>query len=109
VERGAGTSERRLMSAGEIAVHLLVRCPSLEYFEAYMFGSTLSGVGEDIDILIVGPGGDLLSQLKQELVAAGECLPLHVLYLQSSEVRSVEFVAKEKCVLLAELASFAGE
>lgn len=38
-----------LMSASEVAVHLLTSCPSLEHFEAYMFGSAIEGIGADID------------------------------------------------------------
>lgn len=71
--------EQGLMTASGVAVHLLGVCGSLKHFNAYMFGSTLHGVGEDIDILIVGPAGDLLAQLKKELRFAGESLPLHVL------------------------------
>jgi hypothetical protein len=69
-----------------------------------MFGSTLSGIGQDIDILVVGPGGEALCQHKEELQLAGENLPLHILYMQPSEVRHTEFVAREKCVPLAQLA-----
>ena len=104
--RAEGTSENGLMTAGEIAAHLLGCCSLLEQFDAYMFGSTLGGIGEDVDILVVGPGGDALSQLKRELRAAGESLPLHVLYMQPSEERHTEFVARQKCVPLASLAAF---
>ncbi len=99
-----GSPEQGLISASEVAVHLLERCISLEHFNAYMFGSTLHGVGEDIDILIVGPAGDLLAQLKKELHSAGESLPLHILYMQPSEERRTQFVAREKCVSLTKLA-----
>ncbi|MEG8223095.1 MULTISPECIES: hypothetical protein [Sphingobium] len=92
------------MTAGEVAAHLLSCCGSLGQFESYMFGSTLRGIGEDIDILIVGLGGDALSQLKREMQAAGECLPLHILYMQPSEARHTDFVTREKCVPLAQLA-----
>lgn len=95
------------MTAGEIAAHLLGCCRSLAKFDAYMFGSTLEGIGEDIDILVVGPGGGALSQVKQEMRLAGENLPLHILYMQPSEVRRTEFVTREKCVPLAQLASSA--
>ena len=91
------------MTAGEIAAHLLGRCGSLDQFDAYMFGSTLRGIGEDIDILVVGPGGEALSRLKRELRAAGEFLPLHILYMQPSEQRHTDFVARENCVPLAQL------
>jgi hypothetical protein len=95
------------MTAGEIAGYLLGSCSSLEQFDAYMFGSTLGGIGEDVDILVIGPGGDALSQLKRELWAAGEFLPLHILYMQPSEEQHTEFVAREKCVRLKKLAASA--
>ncbi|RCS25764.1 hypothetical protein DUT91_03085 [Phyllobacterium salinisoli] len=93
------------MTASEIAVHLLNTCVSLVHYDAYMFGSTLQGVGQDIDILIVGPAGDPLTQLKKELRYAGESLPLHILYMQPSEERHTQFVAREKCIPLAHLAA----
>jgi hypothetical protein len=105
--RTEGSPEQGLMTAHEIAVHLLGTCISLEHFDAYMFGSTLRGVGQDIDILIVGPGGDLLTQLKKEMQCAGESLPLHILYMQPSEERHTRFVTREKCIPLAQLASSA--
>lgn len=101
--------EQGLISASEVAAHLLERCISLEHFTAYIFGSTLHGVGEDIDILVVGPEGDLLSQLKKELHSAGESLPLHVLYMLPSEERRTQFVARENCISLTELAAIAGK
>lgn len=105
--RTEGLPEQGLMTAREIAVHLLRTCTSLEHFDAYMFGSTLRGVGQDIGILIVGPGGDLLTQLKKEMHCAGESLPFHILYMQPSEERHTQFVTREKCVPLAHLASSA--
>ena len=45
------------MTANEVSQHLIQRCRTLRFYDAYMFGSTLSGVGHDIDILIVGPSG----------------------------------------------------
>jgi predicted nucleotidyltransferase len=93
------------MTAGEIAEHLLGCCSTLAKFEAYMFGSSLRGIGEDIDILVVGPCGDSLSQLKVEIAVAEEELPLHMLYMLPSEAWRSDFVAREKCVLLAQLAS----
>lgn len=102
-----GSPEQSLISAGGVAIHLLERCVSLKHFNAYMFGSTLHGVGEDIDILIVGPTGDLLVQLKKELRSAGESLPLHILYMQPSEERRTQFVARERCVSLTQLATVA--
>lgn len=98
--RVEGASENGLMTAREVAAHLLDSCRSLEQFDAYMFGSALRGIGEDIDILVVGPGGDPLSQLKRELRAAGEFLPLHILYMLPSEARRTAFVTKEKCIPL---------
>ncbi len=100
-----GTLESGLMTANEIASHLLGNCASLEHFEVYMFGSTLHGVGEDIDILVVGPDGDALSKLKQEMRMAGDFLPLHILYMQPSEERRTDFVAREHCVHLRKLAT----
>jgi hypothetical protein len=93
------------MNASEIASYLLSFCKSLASFESFMFGSTLNGIGHDIDILIVGPSGQALSDLKEEMRLAGENLPLHVLYMQPSEVRHTGFVASENCVSLAHLAS----
>lgn len=102
-----GISEYGLMTPGEIAAHLLSCCRSLAQFDAYMFGSTLRGIGEDVDILVVGPSGDPLSQLKWELRTAGEFLPLHILYMQPSEERHTEFVTRQKCVALTTLAASA--
>ena len=102
--RAERTSENGLMSASEVAVHLLGSCDSLKQFDAYMFGSTLHGIGEDIDILVVGTGGDALLQLKRELRAAGEFLPLHILYMQPAEERYTEFVTRQQCVQLKKLA-----
>lgn len=92
------------MTAGEIATHLLECCGSLTRFDAYMFGSALNGVGEDIDILVVGPGGETLSQLKAEMRSAGEQLPLHILCMQPSEAHQTKFVVKQRCVPLVALA-----
>lgn len=97
--------DESLMTASGAARHLLDLCGSLEHFNAYMFGSALHEVGEDIDILIVGPAGDLLAQLKKELRFAGQHLPLHILYMQPSEEKRTQFVARENCVPLAQLAS----
>jgi predicted nucleotidyltransferase len=96
------------MSAGEVAAHLIRSCASLAQYEAYMFGSTLRGIGEDIDILVVGPAGAPLAQLKSEMRAAGECLPLHVLYMQPAEERHTRFVTREICVPLVELVTGGG-
>lgn len=94
-----------VMTASEVAAHLLVSCKSLGDFDSYMFGSTLSGVGHDIDILVVGPGGKALYQLKEEMRVAGESLPLHVLYMQPSEAHHTQFVVRERCVPLGRLNS----
>ena len=103
--RAEGPHEQSLMTANEIAAHLLESCESLSRFDSYMFGSTLRGIGQDIDILVVGPGGNALSQLKEEMRSAGEKLPLHVLYMLPSEMSRTEFVARENCVPLAHLTS----
>lgn len=95
------------MKAGAIAAHLLTCCGSLANFDAYMFGSTLNGVGEDIDILVIGPGGGTLSNLKAEMRSAGEQLPLHILCMLPSEADESEFVLKERCVPLVHLAKSA--
>lgn len=103
--RAERTSEQGLMTANEVAAHLLGQCASLARFDSFMFGSTLSGIGRDIDILIVGSGGEELFQLKSEMRMAGENLPLHVLYMQPSEARHTEFVERENCVPLIQLAT----
>lgn len=92
------------MTAQEIAVHLLTSCTSLAEFDSYMFGSSLRGLGRDIDILVVGPAGEKLKRLKQEIAIAGRELPLDVLYLSPSEELETGFVAGESCVPLATLA-----
>lgn len=91
------------MTACEVAAHLLRCCSELTQFEAYMFGSTLRGSGQDFDILIVGPHGDALSRLKAEMAVAEEELPLHILYMLPSEAERTDFVAREKCVSLPRL------
>lgn len=100
--RTEGTPENGLLTAGEIAAYLLDNCRSLRQFDVYMFGSTLNGIGEDIDILVVGIG-DSFCQVKQELRAAGERLPLHILYMQLSEARYTDFVRREGCMPLDQL------
>lgn len=72
-----------------------------------MFGSSLSGVGSDFDILIVGPAGEPLSRLKAELRLAGKELPLDVLYMLPTEAGETGFVTSEGCITLAELADSA--
>lgn len=91
------------MTADEIAAFLLISCRSLRQFEVYIFGSTLNGVGEDIDILVVGPSDESLCQVKKELRAVEEHLPLHILYMQPSEARYTDFVRREGCIPLAQL------
>lgn len=93
-----------LMPVPEIASFILSACPSLADFQCYLFGSSLRGVGEDIDILIVGPSGGALAQLKKELERAGQELPLHILYMLPSEAVETGFVENEGCVALFELA-----
>lgn len=93
------------MTAKEVALHIIDQCPTLKLFEAYMFGSTLYGVGHDIDLLVVGPSGPTLSTLKQEIAVAGRELPLDVLYMQPDEAIETEFVNRENCVLLSVIAS----
>ena len=91
------------MTAGEIAAHLLGCCGVLPQFEAYMFGSSLRGIGQDIDILIVGPSDDALFRLKAEMAVAEEELPLHILYMLPSEAQRTDFVVQQKCVPLSQL------
>ncbi|MBP1874057.1 hypothetical protein J2Z19_003781 [Ensifer adhaerens] len=92
------------MTASEVASLILSSCPSMTGFEPYMFGSSLRGVGADIDILVVGPPGEPLVRLKAEMANAGEELPLHVLYMLPSEAVETGFVENEGCVALLELA-----
>ena len=92
-----------IKTINEVASHLLENCPTLKNFEAYMFGSSLHHVGADIDILIVGPVAEPLLQLKSEISFAGNELPLHVLYMDESELSETDFIARKKCVALAEL------
>lgn len=96
--------EQGLMTTRQIAAFLLTTCPSLSHFESFMFGSALRGVGQDIDLLVVGPRSMKLSLLKSELRAAGANLPLHILYMQPEEVRQTDFVARQKCIRLLDLA-----
>jgi len=92
------------MTAQEIALFLLTSCRHLNFFESYMFGSTLNGIGNDIDILIVGDHGERLSNLKIEIGLAGENLPLDVLYMDHSEAIETNFIKNENCVMLSMLA-----
>lgn len=69
-----------------------------------MFGSTLRGVGQDVDILIVGHAGEMLVRLKDEIAAAAQELPLHVLYMDPTEVFETNFIGREVCIPLSKLA-----
>ena len=91
------------MQANEVAKHILRSCPTLSKFKAYMFGSSLVRVGSDFDILIIGPSGEILSQLKKEIRTAGRELPLDVLYMLPEEAEETNFVSKQKCILLQNL------
>lgn len=69
-----------------------------------MFGSSLFGVGTDYDLLVVGPSGETLIQLKAELKLAGAELPLDILYMLPKEAEETDFVINQKCVSLTHLA-----
>ncbi|MBZ7927081.1 nucleotidyltransferase domain-containing protein [Ensifer adhaerens] len=99
-----GDYEEGVMSAADVARHLLKTCGSLRDFQSYMFGSSLFGIGSDYDILIVGPSGEPLSRLKAEIGIAGEELPLDVLYMLPSEAEKTGFVVNEGCVTLSQVA-----
>lgn len=92
-----------MMTASEVAKHLLQSCESLRYYKSFMFGSSLYGVGNDFDVLIVGPSGQLLSQLKAEFKLAGNELPLDVLYMLPEEEEETRFISCQACVTLAHL------
>ena len=94
-----------LMTAKEISQYLIQNCKTLRFYDAYMFGSTLNGVGHDIDLLFVGPSGSTLSALKKEIQLVEKELPLDVLYMQPIEAVETNFVKNEGCVLLSNLAS----
>lgn len=94
------------MNASEVAKHILNSCPSFSEFHGYMFGSSLNGIGSDFDILIVGPSGSVLSQLKKEIRAAGSMLPLDVLYMLPEEAEETNFIEKEKCISFQKLCEF---
>ncbi len=96
------------MTACEVAKHLLMSCKSLENFESFMFGSSLAGVGSDFDILIVGPSGELLRDLKEELRLAGRHLPLDILYMLPGEAEETKFIEQEGCIALSDLAATDG-
>lgn len=94
------------MSASDVARYLLETCQTLSFFESFMFGSSIFGIGSDYDILIVGPSGTLLLQLKAELKLAGAELPLDVLYMLPMEAKETCFVANQKCIPLKKLACY---
>lgn len=102
--RVARDSANSLMTAGEVAKHLLRCCHSLREFESFMFGSSLHGVGNDFDILIVGPSGEPLLRLKAELKVAAKELPLDVLIMLPEEAVATAFISRERCITLAQLA-----
>lgn len=102
------SSPKFIISAREVAIHLLGKCRSLHEFEAFMFGSSLFGIGSDFDILIIGPSGDRLDRLKAELRDAGEELPLDILYMLPEEARITGFVEEEGCASLLQLAASDG-
>lgn len=93
------------MTGKDVARYLLESCKTLNEFEPYMFGSSLNQIGTDFDILIVGPSGEPLSRLKEELKLAGSELPLDLLFMQPSEAVETNFIARERCVSLTELAN----
>ncbi|WP_164519242.1 nucleotidyltransferase domain-containing protein [Pseudoalteromonas rubra] len=96
------------MNASKVATHILMTCPALSEFHAYMFGSSLAGVGSDFDILIIGPSGVALSQLKSEISVAGSMLPLDVLYMLPEEAEETNFVAKQNCIPFEQLCKLNG-
>lgn len=105
--RVEGAVADQLMTAQEVASHLLRTCRSLQDFESFMFGSSLSGVGCDYDILVIGPSGEHLSKLKAEMRIAGKELPLDVLYMLPTEAAETDFVKSAGCIALWQLASSA--
>ena len=72
------------MTGRDVARYLLESCKTLNEFEPYMFGSSLNQIGTDFDSLIVGPSGEPLSRLKEELKLAGSELPLDLLFIYIS-------------------------
>ena len=94
----------RLKTAPELAAHLIQSCPALKQYQSYMFGSSLRGVISDYDLLMVGPAGSPLVDLKAQLRVAGEELPLDILYMLPDEATETDFIAREGCVSLTELA-----
>lgn len=91
------------MTATEVANYLIDTCKTLQEFDAFMFGSSLYKIGSDYDILIVGPSGESLYRLKEELKIAGKELPLDLLYMLPEEETETQFVANEGCIPLCQL------
>lgn len=102
--RSQAASKTTVKTAGEVARHLLETCASLGEFESFMFGSSLGGAGNDFDVLIVGPSGEPLSRLKNEIRLAGRELPLDVLYMLPCEAEETGFVLSEGCVPMQQVA-----
>lgn len=100
-----GLYESSVMTAADVAAHLLNKCSSLSNFRSYMFGSYLDSVGVDIDILIVGERGQKLVKLKCEIKRAGAELPLHILYMNKQEAAETAFISKHNCLTLHQLAN----
>ncbi|EGD17608.1 nucleotidyltransferase family protein [Xanthomonas hortorum] len=88
-----------------MASFILRTCASLRHFEPYMFGSSLSGIGSDFDILIIGPNHAPLSELKAEMRMAAQALPLDVLYMLPEEQHETSFINLQGCVSLHVIAS----
>lgn len=103
--RFQGLHESSVMSATQVAAHLLNTCSSLAAFKSYMFGSYVGSVGVDIDILIIGESDQTLSKLKHELAKAGAQLPLHILYMNPQEAHETDFVSRQNCISLVQLAT----
>jgi hypothetical protein len=97
------TNLKPLMTAHEVAQHLLLNCQALLEFESFMFGSSLFGIGSDFDILIVGPSGEPLHRLKHEMNKAGQELPLDILYMLPAEAKATNFVENQGCIPLIQL------
>lgn len=97
--------EEPIMSAAEVASYLIETCASLSEFKSYMFGSYVKSFGVDIDILVVGEANAKMVALKQEIIKAGERLPLHVFYMNPREIQETNFLEQQKCVPLIQIAA----
>lgn len=95
------------MSAREVAKHLVESCASLTEFDSYMFGSSIRGFGNDFDILIIIFSTTSIEKLKSEIAIAGAELPLDVLYMLPEEECETEFIERQGCVSLTQLAKLA--